>query len=50
MLWDTLTVYYDLQQRRYFAAGVDNSRRVYQFSDDANTREFTPNALNYYVR
>jgi hypothetical protein len=50
VLWETLTVYYDLQQRRYFAAGVDNSRRVYQFSDEANTREFTPNALNYYVR
>ena len=50
VLWETLTVYYDLRQRRYFAAGVDNSRRVYQFSDDANTREFTPNALNYYVR
>jgi hypothetical protein len=48
--WSTLEVYYDLEKQRYLVSGLDNSRNPYQFSDTADPREFSPNALNYYVR
>ena len=48
--WSTLEVYYDLDKQRYLVAGLDNSRNPYQFSDTADPREFSPNALNYYIR
>ena len=50
VLWSTLEVYYDLAKQRYLVSGLDNSRNPYQFSDTADPREFSPNALNYYVR
>jgi hypothetical protein len=50
LLLSTLEVYYDLQQQRYLVAGLDNERNPYQFSDEADPREFSPNALNYYIR
>ncbi len=48
--WSTLEVYYDLKQQRYLVYGVDNRRNPYRFSEDADPREFSPNALNYYIR
>jgi len=48
--WSTLEVYYDLEKQRYLVSGLDNSRNPYQFSDTADPREFSPNALNYYIR
>jgi hypothetical protein len=50
LLWSTLEVYYDLQEQRYLVSGLDNSRNPYRFSESANPREFSPNALNYYIR
>ena len=50
LLWSTLEVYYDLKQQRYLVAGLDNGRNPYRFSDEADPREFSPNALNYYIR
>jgi hypothetical protein len=50
LLWSTLEVYYDLQQQRYLVSGLDNGRNPYRFSDEADPREFSPNALNYYIR
>ena len=50
VLWSTLEVYYDLAKQRYLVSGLDNRRNPYQFSDTADPREFSPNALNYYIR
>jgi hypothetical protein len=50
VLWSTLEVYYDLVKQRYLVSGLDNGRNPYRFSDTADPREFSPNALNYYVR
>ena len=50
VLWSTLEVYYDLDKLRYLVSGLDNSRNPYRFSDTADPREFSPNALNYYIR
>jgi len=48
--WSTLEVYYDLQAQRYLASGIDNRRNPYRFSEEANPREFSPNALKFYIR
>ena len=48
--WTTLEVYYDLKARRYLVNGVDNQRNAPRFSDKGNPKNFSPNALNYYVR
>lgn len=50
LLWDTLQVYHDLQERRYFIAGLDIGLTAPRFEDGGDPREFTPNALLYYVR
>jgi hypothetical protein len=50
VLWSTLEVYHDLKERRYLATGLDNRRNMYRFSEDVDPREFSPNALLYYVR
>ena len=50
VLWTTIEVFYDLLQRRYFVNGLDNDRNVYRFSETADPREFSPQALLYYVR
>ncbi len=50
VLWSTLEVYYDLLQQRYLASGLDNRRNPYRFYEDADPREFSPNALIYYIR
>ncbi len=48
--WSTLFTHYDLRARRYFVTGIDNGRQPYEFSNSADPREFSPIALNYYVR
>ncbi len=48
--WTTLLAWYDLRARRYIVSGLDNGRAPYAFSDRADPREFSPIALNYYVR
>ena len=50
LLWTTLEVYHDLKARRFFATGLDNSRRPPDYAGEGNPREFSPNALSYYVR
>jgi len=50
VLWSALEVYYDLQEQRYLVSGMDGQRNPYQFFDDADPREFSPNALKYYIR
>jgi hypothetical protein len=46
----TLYVYHDLKQRRYLLDGLDNQRAPLRFLDEADSREFSPNSLLYYVR
>ena len=50
VLWATLYAFYDLRNHRYLVEGLDNGRGPYRFTDTADPREFTPNALNYYLR
>ena len=50
-LWHTLQVYHDLKERRYYVFGLDPTacgRR--SFREGGDPREFSPNALLYYVR
>ena len=39
-----------LKEGRYLATGLDNGRNMYRFSEGADPREFSPNALLYYIR
>ena len=48
--WTTLLTQYDLRARRYLVSGLDNGRAPHVFSEDADPREFSPIALNFYVR
>ena len=48
--WSTLEVYYDLEAQRYLVSGLDNQRNPYRFSEQADPREFSPNALGLYIR
>jgi hypothetical protein len=50
VLDDTIKIFYDLQDRRYLVKGLDNSLRQRRFRNDADPREFSPNALIYYIR
>ncbi len=50
VLWATLYAFYDLRNHRYLVEGLDNGRAPYRFTDTADPREFSPNALNYYLR
>jgi hypothetical protein len=47
---DTLQVFYDLKELRYVATGLDNKRQAPMYYDDADPRDFSPNALSYYIR
>jgi hypothetical protein len=47
---ETLTVFHDLAERRYLAEGLDNGRNPPRFGEEIHPREFSPNALLYYVR
>lgn len=44
-LWSTLDVYHDLNSRRYLALGLDNNEKMYDFSVDLDSGDFTPQAL-----
>jgi len=46
----TLYTIHDFAKHRYLVEGLDNERRPVQFSDRFSPLDFTPNALNYYVR
>jgi hypothetical protein len=46
----TLYVFHDLRTRRYFIDGLDNARKPWEFLEDGDPREFSPNSLLYYVR
>ncbi len=48
--WSTLEVYYDLEAQRYLVSGLDNQRNPYRFTEQADPREFSPNALGFYIR
>jgi hypothetical protein len=50
VLWSTLEAYYDLRANRYLVTGLDNERNPYRFSEGSDPREFSPNALTYFVR
>lgn len=50
VLWSTLEVYQDLLAERYLVTGLDNDRTVVRFSEGSDPREFSPNALTYFVR
>jgi hypothetical protein len=50
VLWSTLETFYDLKEGRYLVTGLDNERHTYRFSEGSDPREFSPNALTYYVR
>jgi hypothetical protein len=50
VLWSTLEVYQDLLAERYLVTGLDNARNTYRFSEGSDPREFSPNALTYFVR
>ena len=48
--WYTLQVFYDFKARRYLVNGLDNALAPLRFSDKINPNEFSPLALDYYVR
>jgi len=50
VLLGTLSTFHDLQAQRYLAVGLDNGRLPPRFEDDIHPREFSPNALLYYIR
>jgi Protein of unknown function (DUF1329) len=50
VLWSTLEVYHDLLAGRVLINGLDNQHRPYNFRSSSDPREFSPNALTYYLR
>jgi hypothetical protein len=50
VLWSTLEVYHDLIADRVLINGLDNQYRPYEFRVRSDAREFSPNALIYYLR
>lgn len=48
--WYTLQTFYDFKQGRYLVTGLDNELKPYQFKPTINAIEFSPNALDNYVR
>lgn len=50
VLWSTLEVFHDLIAERVLVNGLDNQYRPYDFVTTADPREFSPNALIYYLR
>jgi hypothetical protein len=48
--WYTLQTSYDFRQRRYLVTGLDNQLGPYKFKESINAIEFSPNALDNYVR
>lgn len=50
VLWSTLEVYHDLLAERVLINGLDNLYSPYDFRAESDAREFSPNALIYYLR
>ena len=50
VLWSTLEVFHDLLASRVLINGLDNRHRPFDFEQRADAREFSPNALIYYLR
>jgi hypothetical protein len=50
VLWSALEVYNDLKARRYLVSGLDNANAPPLFGDTTDPRNFSPNALTYYIR
>jgi hypothetical protein len=50
VLWTTLEVFHDLLAGRVLVEGLDNLHRPYEFRSTSDPREFSPNALIYYLR
>ena len=50
MLWSTLEVFHDLLAGRVLVNGLDNEHRPYNFRERTDPRDFSPNALIYYLR
>jgi hypothetical protein len=50
VLWTTLEVFHDLLASRVLINGLDNRHPPYEFLSTADAREFSPNALIYYLR
>jgi hypothetical protein len=50
VLWSTLEVYNDLKAHRYFVSGLDNASAPPIFGETSDPRNFSPNALTYYIR
>ena len=48
--WSTLQTSYDFKHPRYLVTGLDNQLGPYKFKATINATEFSPNALDYYVR
>ncbi len=48
--WYTLQTSYDFREKRYLVTGLDNQLEPYRFKSTINANEFSPNALDYYVR
>lgn len=48
--WYTVSVYHEFKARRYHVTGLDNGLTPMRFSDKINPNEFSPLALDYYVR
>ena len=48
--WYTLQTSYDFRQGRYVVTGLDNQLGPYKFKESINATEFSPNALDFYVR
>lgn len=48
--WYTLQTSYDFKEQRYLVTGLDNQLEPYKFRPIINPNEFSPNALDYYVR
>jgi hypothetical protein len=45
MFGSTLETIYDLKGGRYFADGLDNNEKMYDFNARLSPRDFTPQAL-----
>lgn len=50
VLWSTLEVFHDLKNQRVLVNGLDNGRGPHRFLNTGDPREFSPNALIYYLR
>jgi len=50
VLWSTLEVYNDLKAQRYLVSGIDNESAPPVFGETTDPRNFSPNALSYYIR